>query len=198
MNVNVNLIVCGTDIRMCTRSVLSSSMNIPRQMSNRVCGSELQLPSSSCSYYFSSRLSRLHYNSMGASRSKRISFVNGSPQFRSNFSGFCRARHMTSCISLAFRSIISPRCYRKTRISLSTASHDMNLRLLGQTKASTLKLNSGPVSVNQQCSYAGIIMGLLVCFSMTQSSYAESHEGDSSSCSSHGKKVLTDYSVIGL
>lgn len=76
----------------------------------------------------------------------------------------------------------------------------MNLRLLmpKQSQTSKFKCSVGPFSW-RQCSYSsGILIGLLLCYSTSQPSYAEAPEGkEKNEDYSQNKKVLTDYSVIG-
>ncbi|CAI9779452.1 unnamed protein product [Fraxinus pennsylvanica] len=86
---------------------------------------------------------------------------------------------------------------------------NMNFRLLvpTQTKIPEIKCNIGRVSWQQRRASAGLFIGLLVCFSTSGAANAEApelkdnKEGDcdaSAAHYSHGKKVYTDYSVIGI
>lgn len=68
-----------------------------------------------------------------------------------------------------------------------------------QTQTSKVKCNIGPFSWRQHSVSAGLVIGLMICFSTSQPSYAESLEGNGNSSAGHSnnKKVLTDYCVIG-
>ncbi|KAL7134113.1 hypothetical protein ABFS83_11G005900 [Erythranthe nasuta] len=104
--------------------------------------------------------------------------------FRRNCSGYGTAVRSPSCHSPTFREIVSPK----------------------QTETSRIKCNNniGPFSWQQR----GLFIGLFVCFSTSQPSYADVSEGDekkericdddSSAEFSRKKNVLTDYSVIGI
>ncbi|KAG8367925.1 hypothetical protein BUALT_Bualt16G0123400 [Buddleja alternifolia] len=161
-----------TPISTSTKHVVCLIGNARKQMKNRICDAFIQSP---CYYY-----------PFGSGATKR------SP----------------SCNSLTFKSIINPRCSRKKHVNISNGYQNMNLRLLvsKQTDTSNIKCNIGTVSWQQRTS-AGLFLGLLVCFSTSEPTYAEAPEGNekkegycdaSSAQTSHGKKVLTDYSVIGI
>lgn len=196
--------VC-TPISTCTKNVVCLIGNVQRQMIVRVSDAFLQ---SSCYFYAFGKHPRLHYTSTSSSKANSCSPVIGFQAFESNCFGSRRAKHNTCCHSLTFKSIVSPRRYQKTRVNVSTGKQNMNLRLLvpKQTQTSKIKCNIGPFSWRQRSVSAGAVIGLLVCFSTSQPSYAEAPEGNeekeshcdaSSAGHSHKKKVLTDYSVTG-
>lgn len=166
-----------TPISTCTKNVVCSIGNVHRQMIVRVSDAFLQ---SSCHYY--------------ATKANSCSSVN---VFQRNCFGSVTTRNNPSCHSLSFKRIVSPRHYRKTHINVSNAYQNMDLRLLvpKQTQTSKIKFNLGPFSWQQRGVSTGLFIGLLVCFSTSQPSYAEVPEGNEKG--SHTKKVLTDYSVIG-
>ncbi|CAI9287830.1 unnamed protein product [Lactuca saligna] len=96
---------------------------------------------------------------------------------------------------------------QKTRFDLSLGSRSMNFRLLfpKQGIISRMKWSLVPGSWTQGCASAGVAMGLAVCSSSSDPSYAEAEEKkEEDDCSSsntnfsHGKQVHTDYSVIGI
>ncbi|EYU20718.1 hypothetical protein MIMGU_mgv1a011208mg [Erythranthe guttata] len=105
--------------------------------------------------------------------------------FQRNYSGYGTAVRSPSCRSLAFKKIVSPK----------------------QTETSRCN-NIGPFSWQQRGLSGGLFIGLFVCFSTSQPSYADvsggdekkerSCDDDSSADFSRKKNVLTDYSVIGI
>lgn len=106
-------------------------------------------------------------------------------------------------IKSAMRSRRGP---QKTRFDLSLGSRNMNLRLLfpKQGIISRMKWSLVPGTWTQGCASAGVVMGLAVCSASSEPSYVEAEEKKEDDCSSsstnfsHGKKVHTDYSVIGI
>ncbi|XP_057506744.1 OVARIAN TUMOR DOMAIN-containing deubiquitinating enzyme 4-like isoform X2 [Actinidia eriantha] len=72
----------------------------------------------------------------------------------------------------------------------------MNVKLLlpNQGIIPKIKCNVGPLSWPQGCASAGLIFGLLVCYS----TYKPVHNEDPSINLPHGKKVYPDYSIIGI
>ncbi|KAK4485388.1 hypothetical protein RD792_008027 [Penstemon davidsonii] len=172
-----------TPVTTCTKNVICLIGRVRRQMS--VSNALLQSPSSSyCHYNFS----KSRYS---------ISPVNGFQAFQRNCFGSC-----------TFKRIVTLRCYRKTRVDVSIGENiNMSLLVPKQTKSSEMGRNVGYVSWRKRGVTAGLFIGLLVCFSSFEPSYAEAPKGkekkrkdsDASSAQcSHGKQVLTDYSVIGI
>ncbi|KAH6825797.1 hypothetical protein C2S53_008002 [Perilla frutescens var. hirtella] len=195
------MVVC-TPISTCVKNVVCLVGNVQRQTIVRVSDAFQQ---SSCYCCTFNKHGRLNYFTTNASNAKSTSPINGFQAFQSNCFGSCTAGLKTGCHSLTFKGLVSPRRYRKTCVKFSAGYENMNLRLLmpKQTQPSTVKCNIGPFSWTQSSVSAGLFIGLMVCFSTSQPSYAESYEGnetrDSSSAGhSNNKKVLTDYCVIGI
>ncbi|KAI3446445.1 hypothetical protein Pfo_003110 [Paulownia fortunei] len=197
--------VC-TPISTCTKNVVCLIGKVKRQMIIRVSDAFLQ---SSCYYYAFGKHPRLHYTTTYATQANSCSSMNDFQVFQRNCLGSSTAKHNNSCHSLTFKRIFSPRRNRKVHINVSTGYQNMDLRLLvpKQTQTSKIKCNIGPFSWQQRSVSAGLFIGLLVCFSTSQPSYAEVPEGNekkegycdaSSGDYTHKKKVLTDYSVIGI
>ncbi|GER39906.1 OTU-like cysteine protease family protein [Striga asiatica] len=167
-----------TPISTCSKKVVCLIGSFQRQPIIRASYASRQ---SSCYYYSSGKHPRLHF---------------------SPTNGF-------NCHELTFKRLIRPRQHSNTRVNVSTGNGDMNFRLFvpKQSSNSKIKCNVGPFYLNQRTLYSGVFMGLLVCFSASQPSYAEAPEGNQkkegycdaySGGHSHNKKVLTDYSVIGI
>ncbi|GFP97255.1 otu domain-containing protein at3g57810 [Phtheirospermum japonicum] len=146
---------------------------------------------SSCHYSTFSKHPRSHYP------------LNGFQAFQKNCSRSVTAKHSPSFHSLTF----NPGQYRSTRVNVSSTGL-LRLFVPKQSWASEMKCNVGPFYLKQRSlSSAGVFIGSLVCFSTSQPSYAEAREGNekkkgycdaSSGEYSPNKKILTDYSVIGI
>ncbi|KAL8459863.1 hypothetical protein ACS0TY_031681 [Phlomoides rotata] len=191
------MMVC-TPISTCTKNVVFLIGSVQRQMIVRVSDA---FQKSSCHCFTFSNHPRLHYTSTFASKAKSCFPTNGFRAFQSNCFVSCTSKHDIACHSLTFKGIVNPRRYRKTCVNVSTGDQNINLRLLmpKQSQTSKIKCSVGPFSW-RQCSFSsGIIIGLLLCYSTSQPSYAEASEGnEKNERYSHKKKVLTDYSVIGI
>ncbi|KAL3625395.1 OVARIAN TUMOR DOMAIN-containing deubiquitinating enzyme 4 [Castilleja foliolosa] len=134
---------------------------------------------------------------------KIIRASNAPRQSSCHYYGLVTAKHSPSFHSLTF----NPGHHRYTRVNVSSTGH-LRLFVPKRSRAPEMKCNVGPFYLKQHSlSSAGAFIGLLVCFSTSQPSYAEAHEdkenkngycNTSSGEYSHNKKILTDYSVIGI
>lgn len=190
--------VC-TPISTCAKNVVCLIGNVQRHTIVRVSDAFQQ---SSCYCCTFNKHARLSYFTTNAANAKSLSSpINDFQAFQRNCFGSCIDRHMTGSHSLTFKGLVSRRRYRKTRINVSPGYENMNLRLLmpKHTQTSKVKCNIGPFSWRQHSVSAALVIGLMICFSTSQPSYAESLEGNENSSAglSNNKKVLTDYRVIG-
>ncbi|XP_027366088.1 OTU domain-containing protein At3g57810-like [Abrus precatorius] len=100
---------------------------------------------------------------------------------------------------------------RKRYHEISLACQNLNLRLLvpKQKLLYKVKCNLGPISWPRGCASVGLLFGLLVCNLSSEPAHAEANsenenpkdDSNEYQCNvkfSHGKKVYTDYSVIGI
>ncbi|XP_042003131.1 OVARIAN TUMOR DOMAIN-containing deubiquitinating enzyme 4-like isoform X1 [Salvia splendens] len=165
-----------TPITTCTKSIVCLVGNVQRHTIVRVSDA-FQHPSCCCS-----------------TLSKHV----GLNQLTSN----AKSSSSLGCHSLTFKGPVGR---GDTRVNISAGYGDLNLRLLmlKRGQGSSVKCRVGPFSLRQRSVSAGLFIGLMVCFSTAQPSYAESHEGnemrrDSCAGDSNSKNVLTDYSVIGI
>jgi hypothetical protein len=96
----------------------------------------------------------------------------------------------------------------KRQFNISLPSQNMALRFSVSKRGLLAKIkgNVGSVSWSQRHTTTGIFFGLLVCYSSSEPTHAESatrknKEEDICNSSdikfSHGKEVYTDYSIIG-
>lgn len=95
---------------------------------------------------------------------------------------------------------------QRRNLEISLAFQNLNMKLLvpKQGMLPKIKCNVGPVSWPQGCASVGLIFGLLVRCSSSETAHAEAahkeeKKGEESYVKfSHGKKVYTDYSIIGI
>ncbi|KAI4348739.1 hypothetical protein L6164_009425 [Bauhinia variegata] len=102
---------------------------------------------------------------------------------------------------------------RRRHLENSFACQSINTRLLVPKPEMLPKVkcnvgpSSRPITWPRGCGSAGLIFGLLVCYSSSKPEHAEAYnenENKKDKCDesrvqfSHGKKVFTDYSVIGI
>ncbi|KAL2464826.1 OTU domain-containing protein [Forsythia ovata] len=202
------MMICSS-LGTCTKNAVYLIGSARKQMSSHVFDVISQPSSGSCCLCAFIRHPKLQYTAIYSSEANSCSpAINFQTLrgccFESNIS-----KQKNNFHSLTLKSIVNPRCYRKTRVDISIGDKNMNLRLLvpRQTKIPKIKCNTGLHSWQQRRASAGLFIGLLVCFSTSGAAKAEApeskenKEGDcdaSAAHSSHGKKVHTDYSVIGI
>lgn len=111
--------------------------------------------------------------------------------------------------SLTVKESISDQRKQKRQLEISWASQRMKMRFLlpKQGTLKKFKCIGGPISWPSGCVSAGLAFGLLVCYSSSEPVHAEASGekvdkedecGSPHTKFSHGKKVYTDYSVIGI
>lgn len=192
----------------CTKNVTFLIRSARKQMSSHVCDVISQPSFSSCFFCASCKHPKLQYTTIYSSKANSCSSAIDFQALQGCCFGSNISTHKNNCHSLTL-SIVNPRCYRKTRVDISIGDENMNLRLLVpmQTKIPEIKCNIGSASWQQRRASAGLFIGLLVCFSTSGAANAEapeSKENKEGDCDasvahySHGKKVYTDYSVIGI
>ncbi|KAK2979832.1 hypothetical protein RJ640_010723 [Escallonia rubra] len=174
------------------KNVVRLSGCVQRQVSDQICYVMSHVPSSSSCFFVSTEHIKPKTNS--------CSSVTSLQTF-----GSYTSKQISSLHSLTL-NIKRP---LKTCLDISTGSKYWNLRLVVPERGMVprVKCKVGPVSWIQRYISAGLVFGLLVCHSTSQPVHAEAtHAKDnkevasnSSSVSfSHGKKVHTDYTVIGI
>ncbi|XP_059463578.1 OVARIAN TUMOR DOMAIN-containing deubiquitinating enzyme 4-like isoform X2 [Corylus avellana] len=201
------MIVCSP-ISTSAKNVVYLSARVPSEMGSNICAAVSRRPSGSCSFYLYPGHSKTSCGSSSVSRTV------SSPSFTSQtFQGSC----FRSCFSsqrgnLQVKCVGSAKGPQRKHLDISLACQNLNMRLLvpKQGMLPRIKCNVGPVSWPQGCASAGLIFGLLVCYSSSEPAHAEAArparvKGDKEDdCHlshvkfSHGKKVYTNYSVIGI
>ncbi|KAJ1409922.1 Papain-like cysteine peptidase superfamily [Sesbania bispinosa] len=116
--------------------------------------------------------------------------------------------YLGSCCSKQRGKFFSSVVPRKRHHEISFICQSMNMRLLvpKQKVLSKVKCNAGLITWPRGCASVSLIFGLFVCNSSSEPAHAEANENRKDDCNeyesnvkfSHGKKVYTDYSVIGI
>lgn len=171
-------------------------------MSSNICG--LQSRGISCSFSSSFSLGKTETNYVGLSicTKQSCSTIMGQT-IRGSYLGSCCSKQRGN--DRLFSSVVSRK--RHNEISLTCQSMSMRLLVPKQKMLSKVKCSVGPITWPRACASVGMIFGLLVCNSSSEPAHAEAdsvNEKRNNDCDesnikfSHGKKVYTDYSVIGI
>lgn len=176
-------------------------------MTSRFCNIVLQAPAGSLRFYISTNPAKLHYSTISASRSNCLSSSINFGGSQKRCVGSTNSKLKNSCRSLMLRTAASPRYTSKLCCDISFRSQNVHMRLFLPTQ-SKVPENSCKIGHNSGWRHnpsAGLFIGFLVCCSASAPVHAEaSGESRGNSCDSstigysHGKKVYTDYSVIGI
>ncbi|KAL6133891.1 hypothetical protein ACLB2K_066124 [Fragaria x ananassa] len=191
----VNTVV-GTHINQGTKNVVCMSGCIEMQMGSKICCVVSRGASSSCCYRLRPGKSGNKFGTLSLTKS-RPSETGQTPHgscFRS-----CFSMDRVNSRSLTVNAKRTQKC-----LEISLACRGMKTRILvpRQGMLPKIKCNVGPMSW-PQCAYTGLMFGLLICNS-SEPAHAESthkndnKEDDGDLSYSHGKKVHTDYSIIGI
>lgn len=198
------MIVCPP-ISTCPKSVIYFSSNIQTQMGSKICTVISRGPSSS--FCFRVHPGNLKTKYACLSVSKNCSSVIGHT-FQRNFVSTCFSKGRSCSGFLSVKRLVNSGGPQRRQLKISLIGQGMNMRLLrpNQGKLPKVSINAGPISWALGCASAGLICGLSICFSCSKPIYAEAasngkdEEDDCDSSYtkfSHGKKVCTDYSIIG-
>ncbi|RDX79216.1 OTU domain-containing protein, partial [Mucuna pruriens] len=200
---NVNMSVCFPNSQSSISAVVLKGRT-PLLMSSNIHG----LWSQGISTSFSSTLfpGKSEINHVGLSICTKLSCSTVMGQtIRGGFRGSCCSKQRGN--TRFFSSVIPRKRYHE--ISLAWQSMNMRLLVPKQKMLHKIKCNLGPVNWPRGCASVGLIFGLLVCSFSSEPAHAEAHsenENRKDDCNeyesnvkfSHGKKVYTDYSVIGI
>ncbi|CAN4123154.1 unnamed protein product [Withania somnifera] len=176
-------------------------------MTSRVCNIVLQAPASSLCFHVSTNSAKFCYSTISASRSNCLSSSINFEGSQKACLGSTISKLKNSCRSLTLRTTLNPRYTWKVCCDMSFRSQNVNMRLFLPTQ-STVPENScviGHNSGQRHHTSAGLFIGFFVCCNASELAHAEaSGESRGNNCDSsttgysHGKKVYTDYSVIGI
>ncbi|KAJ8448174.1 hypothetical protein Cgig2_031898 [Carnegiea gigantea] len=199
------MVVCSC-INTCAKTVLHLGGHFQKQMRSYICEITSPASSSSGSFIFKQGNSISRYSCISVPRTS-LCFSN------CGFRGFQRIQYCVKtgcCPSVTIRSSVSPRGSRETSIDFSSRylSASVDFFVPKRVLVSDFKCcNFRSFSQPKGSITAGLISGLLVCCTTSDSVHAEAREekGDkedhadlSSVQFARGKRVHTDYSVIGI
>ncbi|XAR68558.1 hypothetical protein NMG60_11003729 [Bertholletia excelsa] len=186
------------------KNVVHLSGCVKRLMSNRVCYLS-QLPSSSFSFYLSNGYYKPKNTDTSVPKANCYSSVTGLQASRGSYSGSCFFRQRKDWDSLTVKNVVNSKQPLKACLDSSLEIQKTNVTFLVPKLGMVpkVKRDVGIVSWLQGYAYTGLIFGLLICYSTSEPVHAEAAQSmgnkkDSSGSFSHGKKVCTDYSVIGI
>ncbi|XP_038719142.1 OVARIAN TUMOR DOMAIN-containing deubiquitinating enzyme 4-like [Tripterygium wilfordii] len=194
---------------VCVKNVGGLSGCIQRQMGRSVRGVVSQgqpTPSCFCHNTGHSKTSNVSFSvTRRLSRSSVVSFQTSQG---SCFQLGIRQQRGNSC-SLALKDSVNAEGSVKHLLEISSPRHSMSMRFLLPTQRvfSKIKCDVGPISRKRGCASAGFAFSMLACYSSYKPIYAEADGGKEDredGCdlsyvkSSHGKRVYTDYRVIGV
>ncbi|CAI8602188.1 unnamed protein product [Vicia faba] len=171
-------------------------------MSSNICS--LQTRGTSCSFFSSiyPGKSETNYVALSICRKASCSTIMGQT-IRGSYLGSCCSKQRGN--TQVFSSVVSGK--RHSDISLSCQSMSMRLSVPKQKMLSKVKCNVGRITWPRGCASVGFIFGLFVCNLSSEPAHAETGNGnenrnddydESNVKLAHGKKVHTDYSVIGI
>ncbi|KAL8172141.1 hypothetical protein V2J09_023945 [Rumex salicifolius] len=206
--VHVMMSICNR-IHTFGRSSLHSVVSYPNLKTSHSSSIMSTSPSNYCCFTFNARSSGNRYSRISVSNSTSLSSSCSLQIFQRMYSrsGFSKNRRNNKLLVNKSSSISSR--IEEARLDYSPVCQNstVTLSLPRQGFVSKLKCNGGPLSWSYTRASAGFILGLLVCFSSSDSSYAEpprnkndkQHDYDEKPVKmSHGKTVHTDFSVIGI
>ncbi|XP_057541343.1 OVARIAN TUMOR DOMAIN-containing deubiquitinating enzyme 4-like isoform X1 [Amaranthus tricolor] len=197
------MIVCSP-IKTCPKNVLPISGYFQKQMRVHINNIASPTTSRSCCHILKQGISRIRYPRISASSSSSW-FSNCSIrafQWVRYRSGLCSKKKPCPLLMVKSSS-------HETSIGFSSWPQDVSIKILVPKRRmlSDFKFDAGLFSWLKGYGAAGLISGLLVCYSTSNSAHSEALEekGAKKKCTdpsvdhfAHGKKVYTDYSVIGI
>ncbi|KAG5003428.1 hypothetical protein JHK84_027691 [Glycine max] len=200
---NVNMSICFSTSQSSINAVVLKGRT-PLLMSSNIHGLWSQGISTSISSSLSPGKSEISHVGLSVCTKLSCSTVMGQT-IRGGFLGSCCSKQRGN--PRFFSSVVPRKRYHE--ISLACQTINMRLLVPKQNMMRKVKCNLGSVSWPRGCASVGLIFGLLVCNLSSEPAHAESHsenENRKDDCNEyesnvkvlHGKKVYTDYSVIGI
>ncbi|XP_062117617.1 OVARIAN TUMOR DOMAIN-containing deubiquitinating enzyme 4 isoform X2 [Humulus lupulus] len=199
------MIVCPSTSSSAKAAVCLSGY-IQTQMGSKMSSMMSRRPSSSSCFCLNSGNSNTKYTHLFVSKNHPSSVGRTSQR---NFVSSCFSKEKGKLWSLTAKDLVSTEGTQRRHLKISIANHAMNMRVvvpkgIKQRMLPKVNCNVGPISWPSGCASAGLICGLLVCYSSSEPIHAEGARGGNDDCDSsrvklsHGKKVYTDYSIIGI
>ncbi|XP_057506743.1 OVARIAN TUMOR DOMAIN-containing deubiquitinating enzyme 4-like isoform X1 [Actinidia eriantha] len=176
-----------------------------RQMINHISGIVPQSTLSPCCYYISTGYCKPKYNGKSVTKTNSCSSVIDFQESQGSCFGSFIIKQRSNWHSLTVKNVVNSRQAQKICFDFSSGCRNMNVKLLvpNQGIMPKIKCNVRPLSWPRGCASACLIFGLLVCYSTYEPVHAEAAQSaekneDPSINLLHGKKVYTDYSIIGI
>lgn len=193
-----NAIVCPP-INHSSKTTVCLNDCTQMQMGSMICSVVSRGASSSCCYALQTGKSGTKFVHFSNSKTRPSSI--GQTSYASCFKSFFSKEIGNSQSLTVNAGGPHKRCF-----DISFACHGMKTRLLvsGQGMLPKIKCNVRRVSWPQGCTSSGLLFGLLVCNCAESAPAQAAHKDNKEENSnlsyvkfSHGKKVYTDYSIIG-
>ncbi|XP_021283575.1 OTU domain-containing protein At3g57810 isoform X1 [Herrania umbratica] len=196
------MMVCSP-ISTCAKNIV----HLRGRMGSSLCSVISCQPSSSRYYFSYSGHSKTKYTDLSVSYTTSGSPAVGYQAFQAGC--FHSSRRSRKLQSLVVKESVSDTTKQRRQLEISWPGQSMKMKFLlpKQGTLKKFKCTAGPISWPQGWASAGLVFGLLVCYSSSEPVHAEAagakeHKEDDCESSrakfSHGKKVYTDYSVIGI
>ncbi|KAF8043846.1 hypothetical protein BT93_A1986 [Corymbia citriodora subsp. variegata] len=184
------------------------------RLSGRICGRHMgrsicDVTPSSAFFHVFSGYSRPKYIDLNGSEVPSSGSLTGFKGGQGGCFGSFISKHRRVVRSLVIRDSVGVTIPQKGHISITTVCDRMNAKLFftKQGIPSAIRYSVRQISRPQGRGSAGLLLGLLVCYSSSEPVHAEAaiDNGKEENCKdssyakiSHGKKVCTDYSVTGI
>ncbi|XP_048142087.1 OVARIAN TUMOR DOMAIN-containing deubiquitinating enzyme 4 isoform X2 [Rhodamnia argentea] len=204
MQSNAKMIACSS-LRTCPKHVLRLSRRLCGQMGRSICD---MTPSCACFHVFSG-YSRPKYIHLNGSEVPNSVTTTGFKESQGGCFGSCISKHGRVMRSLVIGDSVGGTIPQKGHFSISTVCDGINAKLLFTEQGMPRKVRYSVrrFSWPRGHASAGLLLGLLVCYSSLEPVHAEAanDNGKEGNCKdlscaklSHGKKVYSDYSVTGI
>ncbi|KAJ8752198.1 hypothetical protein K2173_003806 [Erythroxylum novogranatense] len=165
--------------------------------------------STSCCFCFYPAQSRSNYTHLSASKTIYFPSIGSFQMLQKRCLWSARSRQRYHLWISNHKRLLSTQDPLKSKLNISLASRFMNLRLSVSNSGmlSKIKGSMAPLSWSLRFASTIVIFSLFTCYSSAEPSHADSfmkenNQKDECDLShvkfSHGKKVYTDYSVIGI
>ncbi|PON91650.1 OTU domain containing protein [Trema orientale] len=199
-----NMIVCPP-ISTSAKNAVCLSGNIQSQMGSKLCSVISRRPASSCFFCSNPGNSKTKYTRLSVSENYPS---NVSQTTHRSFVSSCFSKERGKLWSLTVKDLVNAGGPQRRHLKISLANHALSLVVPKQRMLPKISCNGGP-SWRPGCASAGLICGLLVCYSSSgpvhvHAEAAQGGDDEEDDCdSSHmklsrGRNIYTDYSVIGI
>lgn len=189
-------------ISVCTRNAVPLNVRVCTHMGSNICTVLSRRTSTSCCSY---GISRPKYADQSVTTISSCS-PNTSHRFQGGCLSSCFSRRSIDFQALTVKNLITAGGSHGRELEISLACKGMNVKLSIPNDGMFSKIKYS-MRWPERWASAGLVFGWVVCYSTSEPVHAEAayekedneENSDSSHVKlSHGKKVYTDYSVIGI